>query len=46
MKLFKKSSDEKFEEEKKKRIAVQVIKLYRDEKLNIPHRKYSRIILD
>ena len=46
MKLFKKSSDEKFEEEKKKRIAVQVIKLYRDEKLNIPHTKYSRIILD
>lgn len=46
MKLFRKSSDDKFEEEKKKRIAAQLIKLYRDEKLNIPHTRYSRVIID
>lgn len=46
MNLFKKSSEEKFEDEKRKRQGAMLIKMYRDEKLNIPHTKFSKIIID
>jgi len=48
MGLFKKkkSTDEKFEIEKRTKAAVFVIRMYRHEKLNLPPTKFSRILLD
>jgi hypothetical protein len=47
MGLFKKkkSTDEKFEDEKRTKAAVFVIRMYRHEKLNLPPTKFSRILL-
>ena len=48
MELFKKkkTTDEKFEDEKKMKAAVFIIRMYRNEKLNLPHTKSSIILLD
>ncbi|MDP3353461.1 MAG: hypothetical protein Q8S44_06955, partial [Flavobacteriaceae bacterium] len=44
--MFKKSPEEKFEDDKRKRQGAWLIKMYRDEKLNLPHTKFSKIIID
>lgn len=46
MSIFKKSPAEKFEEDQRIRQAALLLKMYRDEKLNLPHTKYSKVIID